>query len=287
MGRPKDVDMSTPERPERKGANSCCCQCDQPAHKRSGHGERCARCGNHRAPGGRIRWVDDDWSPDRGDAPRERRSEEQRKEHDPRRIGRYERRRTDRRHSLEDAGTFAQRATRHAWKYALGEDGRGADVGEALAPDSDDAADWIEWVREKMRETAAHRSPEPAAEPALLPQILRLARAYGSACANHEHDKGKPGGRERDRRQVQWRRLQSALTDAFDPSAEPATGRDRSQGVTGQELASAGGEPRYTLAEVADLIERREYGPGIGEEGLAIARWLRSGGATTETEGEP
>jgi hypothetical protein len=39
-----------------------------------------------------------------------------------------------------------------------------------------------------------------------------------------------------------------------------------------------------TLAEVADLIERREYGPGIGEEGLAIARWLRSGGATTRNE---
>jgi hypothetical protein len=41
-----------------------------------------------------------------------------------------------------------------------------------------------------------------------------------------------------------------------------------------------------TLAEVADLIERREYGPGIGEEGLAIARWLRSGGATTEMGGD-
>jgi hypothetical protein len=115
---------------------------------------------------------------------------------------------------------------------------------------------------------------------------------------------------------------------AHPPSAEPATGRDRSQGVTEQELASAGGEPRYTLdevadmldanvhsvkpgwmnaalwlrhegtcggpvyrrpdtlAEVADLIERREYGPGIGEEGLAIARWLRSGGATTEMGGD-
>jgi hypothetical protein len=38
------------------------------------------------------------------------------------------------------------------------------------------------------------------------------------------------------------------------PSAEPATGRDRSQGVTEQGVPSAGGEPRYTLTEVMDAF---------------------------------
>ena len=45
-------------------AKSCCCSCNPPAHKRSGYGERCSRCGKHRAPGGRICWVEEDWTPE-------------------------------------------------------------------------------------------------------------------------------------------------------------------------------------------------------------------------------
>jgi hypothetical protein len=171
---------------------------------------------------------------------------------------------------------------------------------------------------------AALRSPEPAAEPVAWGVWENSHFQFAdhnevAARAMAEDIRGFPDCRG----EVEVRALY-----AHPPSAEPATGRDRSQGVTEQELASAGGEPRYTLdevadmldanvhsvkpgwmnaalwlrhegtcggpvyrrpdtlAEVADLIERREYGPGIGEEGLAIARWLRSGGATTEMGGD-
>jgi hypothetical protein len=74
-----------------------------------------------------------------------------------------------------------------------------------------------------------------------------------------------------------------------EPVAEPRNPHDSTQlgGKSTEPSAEPAAEPRYTLAEVADLIERREYGPGIGEEGLAIARWLRSGGATREAGDSP
>lgn len=52
---------SLPQRAHER--DSCCCQCAQPAHKRSRYGEKCARCGKHRPPGGRVCWVDEDWQP--------------------------------------------------------------------------------------------------------------------------------------------------------------------------------------------------------------------------------
>jgi len=72
---------------------------------------------------------------------------------------------------------------------------------------------------------------------------------------------------------------------AHPPSAEPATGRDQKMGVTEREVPSAGGEPRYTLAEAADLIAAEiNRVRGNGTEGWSnVTRWLRSRGATTET----
>jgi hypothetical protein len=77
---------------------------------------------------------------------------------------------------------------------------------------------------------------------------------------------------------VVTRRPSWAFTERSpEPSAEPATGRDRSQ--------AAGGEPRYTLDEVADMIGAEiNRVRGNGTEGWSnVIRWLRSGGATTET----
>jgi hypothetical protein len=91
------------------------------------------------------------------------------------------------------------------------------------------------------------------------------------------------------------------------PSAEPATGRDRSQGVTKQEVPSAGGEPRYTLKRYTDPADVRslevfsnrvqiilvlgveEWEIEAVEELVRLANvgGLRSRGATTETGNEP
>ena len=38
----------------------CCCHCDDPLHVKSDHGERCFRCGRHRAPDGKVCFVDDE-----------------------------------------------------------------------------------------------------------------------------------------------------------------------------------------------------------------------------------
>jgi 8-oxo-dGTP pyrophosphatase MutT (NUDIX family) len=74
---------------------------------------------------------------------------------------------------------------------------------------------------------------------------------------------------------------------AAGPSAEPATGRDQKMGVTEQELASAGGEPRYTLDEAMDAFtgawsdwSRPWHARTLAE---LFSYRLRSGGATTET----
>ncbi len=37
---------------------SCCCECRHPRHSHDDYGERCLRCGRHRAPGGKVVWED-------------------------------------------------------------------------------------------------------------------------------------------------------------------------------------------------------------------------------------
>ena len=40
-------------------------------------------------------------------------------------------------------------------------------------------------------------------------ELREAVRAYGSACANHQHDRNKPGGN--DRRALMWERVEAAL----------------------------------------------------------------------------
>lgn len=40
------------------GGGGCCCSCAEPEHRREDYAERCHKCGKHRAPKGRVRWVD-------------------------------------------------------------------------------------------------------------------------------------------------------------------------------------------------------------------------------------
>jgi hypothetical protein len=176
------------------------------------------------------------------------------------------------------------------------EDVRGADVGEARELLLDMLADvctnvhvhdygalpgGIDLGKHADRILAALRSPEPAAEPVAWGVWENSHFQFAdhnevAARAMAEDIRGFPDCRG----EVEVRALY-----AHPPSAEPATGRDRSQGVTEQELASAGGEPRYTLAEAADLIAAEiNRVRGNGTEGWSnVTRWLRSRGATTET----
>jgi hypothetical protein len=127
-----------------------------------------------------------------------------------------------------------------------------------------------------VRLRAALRSPEPAAEPV----------AWGVHAPNTdflfvtaEYDLVRPYVEPPGHHYIVPLYTRSS-------SAEPATGRDRSQGVTEQELASAGGEPNYTLDEAMDALydAEREYGASLvgSLSDIFVAR-LRSGGATTET----
>jgi hypothetical protein len=162
-----------------------------------------------------------------------------------------------------------------------------ADLGEA-------ACSCMTYVREILEaaiERGAHRamdlvspdarSPEPAAEPDEALEIAWgiIANAYGGNWDLATEEWREAAIRWRDEH---WHpRLPTS-----EPSAEPATGRDRSQDVTEQELASAGGEPRYTLDEVAEALCEAE---AIYRASVVDSLWdifasrLRSGGATTET----
>jgi hypothetical protein len=172
------------------------------------------------------------------------------------------------------------------------EDVRGADVGEGRAAAEEAWKHFNDRVRDRVEGEygaftnadwqaavalrAALRSPEPAAEPV----------AWGVHAPNTdflfvtaEYDLVRPYVEPPGHHYIVPLYTRSS-------SAEPATGRDRSQGVTEQELASAGGEPNYTLDEAMDALydAEREYGASLvgSLSDIFVAR-LRSGGATTET----
>jgi hypothetical protein len=161
---------------------------------------------------------------------------------------------------------------------------------------------------------AVLRSPEPAAEPVEALEIAWgiIANAYGGNWDLATEEWREAAIRWRDEH---WHPRLPAADPSIEPGGEPRytlaevadileAEAEECRAADGEVSALEGwrdasrwlrhegtcGGPVYrrpdTLAEVADLIERREYGPGIGEEGLAIARWLRSGGATTEMGGD-
>jgi hypothetical protein len=196
------------------------------------------------------------------------------------------------------------------------EDVRGADVGEARELLLDMLADvctnvhvhdygalpgGIDLGKHADRILAALRSPEPAAEPvAWLSWHWAEDRTHGEPGALYLKTEKERAKREAAASAERWA-IEVELVPLYThpPSAEPATGRDRSQGVPEQEVPSAGGELRYTLAEVAEMMhgESRRIGRlrSVVDTGGAwpleghlheAARWLRSRGATTET-GDP
>jgi hypothetical protein len=192
----------------------------------------------------------------------ERRSGEERRKKREFRSG------TDRRRSPEDAGTFAQRATRHAWKYALGEDVRGADVGEARELLLDMLADvctnvhvhdygalpgGIDLGKHADRILAALRSPEPAAEPVATFQVT----------GDHAHDAG-------------FRILLGGELPIGEYSIYQASRQN------------SAAEPRYTLDEAMDALHYAQAEAAVRPFDLRslsdiFAARLRFVGATTET----
>jgi hypothetical protein len=117
-----------------------------------------------------------------------------------------------------------------------------------------------------------------------------LLDMLSDVCTNvHIHDYGAlPGGIDLGKHADRILAALRSPEPAAEPSAEPATGRDQKMGVTEQELASAGGEPRYTLDEVADMLgeKAKEIRAAHGEVSMLVGwresiRWLRSRGATT------